>query len=53
MAHIEDGPTRPNPSKAEESGIRLPPITLHGIGWAVNLAVGLVTLWMVAHGGHL
>jgi hypothetical protein len=28
-------------------------ITLHGIGWLVNLIVGLLTIWLVAHGGHL
>lgn len=32
---------------------RIPRPTLHGIGWAVNLAVGLVTLWLVAHGGRM
>jgi hypothetical protein len=32
---------------------RLPPITLHGIGWFIALVVNLLTLWLVAHGGHL
>lgn len=28
-------------------------ITGHGIGWLVGLIVGLLTIWVLVHGGHL